>query len=109
MVTDEIRHEDYPLFKGHVAVGSYWVGVQVEDDKRRTCEGEFEIRILAPYPEGGWIYERMVYQGKHRTDTLFPAELRDLGIMPDENLRRLFQPMDAGMVGKSIMKRVFRG
>lgn len=106
-VADAVRQDKYPLFEGHVEVPSIWVGVQVEDGERHTQEGVFEIRVLAPYPEGGWIYERLVFEGKRGPD--LEPQLREFGLMPDENLRRLFEPMTGEMVGKSVMKQVFGG
>lgn len=54
----------------------------------RGSGGEhYVIRILAAHPDGGWIYDTVRRAGK-------PPIGRELGVIPEYNLRRIYRPED---------------
>jgi hypothetical protein len=60
-----------------IEVNQVWVGYVREKPFRR-------VRILAPHPDGGWIYQEMPAARKH-------IEVGHLGIVPEFNLRYVFE------------------
>lgn len=69
-------------YEGDILCPSNWRGSR----KGGGDDPDYEIRILAAHPDGGYLYEWRARGGD-------PDARGQLGHAPEDNLRRLFRPV----------------
>lgn len=91
---------DRQPYEGHIQPDTYWclyeaVRVTEGEDKGAVTEKLYEdrvIRILAPHPDKGWLFEHVQAGDKNEAEML-AAGLTGPAIIPDQNVRMLYRPL----------------